>query len=107
MTEKDYKYDSPMFPIIYKLFKRLGWPCDGILEGKIPKPNDKSIDTQIKHREDDGKFVYCVMRHPDVLDPLHDPYDIIPATANEIIGTDCYFTISASHFSKVCNVSLS
>ena len=98
----DFVYkNSPILKIIHKLFERLGWPSNGILDGKIPKVNPNSIDTQIESREDDGEFVYCLLRNPDFLNPLHDPYDLIPATVYGILKVNVYFTISATYVSKV------
>lgn len=87
--------------IVHGLFERLGWPTNGILNGKIPKGNLNNIDTQIIAKEDDGEFVYCLLRNPDFLSPLYDPYDLILTTAHDVLQVDEYFTISATYVSRV------
>ena len=97
----NFKTDSPILKIIHNLFERLGWPNNGILDGRIPKANPNSIDTQNVVKEDDGEFVYCLLRNPDFLSPLYDPYDLILTTAHDILKVDEYFTISATYVSRV------
>lgn len=97
----DETNDTPVFQILYKFYKRLGWPTDGLLQGKIQKKDDKSIDTQIKICQDDGEFVYCLLRYGGLKNPKYDPYDLVPVSSNEIQKNKLYYTISASYITKV------
>lgn len=103
VTSADFinKNTSPILKTIHDLFERLGWSNDGILDGKLPKSNPNSIDTQKKTKNDDGEFIYCLPRNPDFISPLYDPYDLIQASANDVLKVEEYYTISATYVCRV------
>ncbi len=99
-TNTEFGEDEDIQEIIYKLRKRLEWPCEGIQYGKMPTEL-KTIDTMKQKQADDGKFVYCIDHSFDQQDKRYNPYDLKIVKANIIKSSKRYFTVSASYVTMV------
>ncbi|XP_057306685.1 uncharacterized protein LOC130644915 [Hydractinia symbiolongicarpus] len=104
-TGNNLYQNHSVLEVIHALFKRLNWPCDGILSGGIPADFAKCIDTMITKREDDGEFVYFVARDYFCNTARYNPYDLIFITPKEAQKCDLYYTVSASYVSKICKTN--
>lgn len=87
--------------IIHKLYGRLNWPNNGILEGKCPQDADNGIDADLIRLEDDGEFVYCVPNE-SCTSSYVNPYDLGVISAKKVKKHNLYYTVSATYVSKVC-----
>ncbi|XP_071996145.1 dynein axonemal heavy chain 14 isoform X2 [Engystomops pustulosus] len=56
-------------------------------------------------KEDTGEFVYCLPRGQGDPSARYDPYDLQVVPASSAVRSDVYWTVSASHVSKVMMVS--
>lgn len=91
--------------IVYKLRKRLRWPCDGIQFGKKPVKK-KTIDTMEKELEDDGEFCYCINQDHNLPKARYNPYDIVSTEADIIKTSERYYTVSATYVTMVSMIEL-
>ncbi|XP_056424426.1 dynein axonemal heavy chain 14 isoform X2 [Hyla sarda] len=99
--------DDGVMSHIQRVRAGLGWKTP------IPQPELKSKADKYKRllkantlqKEDRGEFVYCLPRcqhHPTA---RYDPYDLQVVPACTAVRCDIYWTVSATHVSKVMMVS--
>lgn len=88
--------------VIKKLRERLNMSTDldAIANGEDPDEDENNIQ-RLYIREDDGKFLYCLLKSRGVRGARYNPYDLICVMSQEAQSATQYFTITASAVTQV------
>ncbi|XP_069810836.1 dynein axonemal heavy chain 14 isoform X3 [Dendropsophus ebraccatus] len=100
--------DDSIMSHIQRVRAGLGWKTP------VPQPEleiskadkyKRMLKENALQKEDAGEFVYCLPRCQGNHTARYDPYDLQVVPANTAVHCDVYWTVSASHVSKVMMVS--
>ncbi|XP_028903273.1 dynein heavy chain 14, axonemal isoform X3 [Ornithorhynchus anatinus] len=95
---------------ILRLRKKLGWQTLLPQRGFVYEQPEKISNLEAKLGEkfalqDDGEYVYCLLRHRNNPKTFYNPYDLQVVSANTARNCREYWLITASYISKVTRVA--